>query len=75
MRYIVIAFEAKCARPRGREELKTVDRPGSRTLKDHVLLVTGGKDGIDDFARYRLAACEDLLAPNFFVPSTPLATV
>lgn len=38
-------------------------RPGSRTLKDHVLVVIGGEDGIDDFAGDRL------------VPSTPLPTV
>jgi len=61
--------------PAGREELKTVDRPGSRTLNDHVLSLTGGKGGIDAFARYRLASHEDLLAPNFYVPSTPLPTV
>lgn len=52
-----------------------MDRPGSRTLNDHVLSLTGGKGGIDAFARYRLASHEDLLAPNFYVPSTPLPTV
>ncbi|OBI19250.1 SDR family oxidoreductase [Mycobacterium sp. E2497] len=33
------------------------------------------EEGIDDFAGYRLAAHEDDLAPNFYLPSTPLPTV
>lgn len=32
-------------------------------------------EGIDDFAAYRLAAREDDLTPNFYLPSTPLPTV
>jgi NAD(P)-dependent dehydrogenase (short-subunit alcohol dehydrogenase family) len=33
------------------------------------------EEGIDDLSRYRLAAREDDLTPNFYLPSTPLPTV
>jgi NAD(P)-dependent dehydrogenase (short-subunit alcohol dehydrogenase family) len=33
------------------------------------------EEGVDDFAGYRLATREDDLAPNFYLPSTPLPTV
>ena len=33
------------------------------------------EDGVDDFSRYRLAAREEDLTPNFYLPSTPLPAV
>ena len=38
---------------------------------DEEILREDGFDD-DDFADYRLAACEDDLAPNFYLPSAPL---
>jgi citronellol/citronellal dehydrogenase len=36
-----------------------------RTLKDR------GEDSVDDLSEYRLAARDEDLTPNFYLPSTP----
>jgi NAD(P)-dependent dehydrogenase (short-subunit alcohol dehydrogenase family) len=33
------------------------------------------EEGVDDLTQYRLAASDDDLTPNFYLPSTPLPTV
>ena len=33
------------------------------------------EEGVDDLSGYRLAATDDDLTPNFYLPSTPLPAV